>query len=92
VLVLAGPVGLVEQELGGGHFRQHQPIGRLTRTQLRRHDVTMERVCSLGRMRPERLAEYRARHERVWLDQGVQAGRRDTSRGLKVEMNTKCVT
>ena len=26
----------------------------------------MERVCFLGRVRPERLAEYRARHERVW--------------------------
>lgn len=28
----------------------------------------MERVCFLGRVRPERLAEYRARHERVWPD------------------------
>ena len=28
----------------------------------------MERVCLLGRVRPERLAEYRARHERVWPD------------------------
>jgi L-rhamnose mutarotase len=26
----------------------------------------MERVCFLGRVRAERLAEYRARHERVW--------------------------
>jgi L-rhamnose mutarotase len=32
----------------------------------------MERVCFLGRVRPERLAEYRARHERVWLDQGFK--------------------
>ena len=28
----------------------------------------MERVCFLGRVRPERLAEYRTRHERVWPD------------------------
>jgi|SRR5690348_7067870 L-rhamnose mutarotase len=28
----------------------------------------MERVCFLGRVRPERLAEYRDRHERVWPD------------------------
>ena len=28
----------------------------------------MERVCFLGRVKPERLAEYRARHERVWPD------------------------
>jgi len=28
----------------------------------------LERVCFLGRVRPERLAEYRARHERVWPD------------------------
>ena len=28
----------------------------------------MERVCFLGRVRPERLAEYRARHEQVWPD------------------------
>jgi L-rhamnose mutarotase len=28
----------------------------------------MERVCFLGRVRAERLAEYRARHERVWPD------------------------
>ena len=28
----------------------------------------VERVCFLGRVRPERLAEYRARHERVWPD------------------------
>ena len=26
----------------------------------------MERVCFLGRVKPERLAEYRERHERVW--------------------------
>ena len=26
----------------------------------------MERVCFLARVRPERLAEYRERHERVW--------------------------
>jgi L-rhamnose mutarotase len=26
----------------------------------------MERVCFLGRVRPERLADYRERHERVW--------------------------
>ena len=26
----------------------------------------MERVCFLGRVRAERLAEYRERHERVW--------------------------
>src|SRR5947208_9285159 len=30
--------------------------------------VNVERVCFLGRVRPERLAEYRARHERVWPD------------------------
>ena len=28
----------------------------------------MERVCFLGRVRPERLTEYRARHEQVWPD------------------------
>ena len=28
----------------------------------------MERVCFLGRVRTERLAEYRARHEQVWPD------------------------
>jgi L-rhamnose mutarotase len=32
----------------------------------------MERVCFLGRVRPERLAEYRARHERIWLGQGFK--------------------
>ena len=26
----------------------------------------MERVCFLGRIRPERLEEYRARHQEVW--------------------------
>jgi L-rhamnose mutarotase len=26
----------------------------------------VERVCFLARVRPERLAEYRARHEAVW--------------------------
>jgi L-rhamnose mutarotase len=26
----------------------------------------MERVCFVGRVREERLAEYRERHERVW--------------------------
>ena len=26
----------------------------------------MERVCFLGRIRPERLDEYRARHREVW--------------------------
>src|ERR1700729_1675804 len=26
----------------------------------------MERVCFLGRIRPERLEEYRARHREVW--------------------------
>jgi L-rhamnose mutarotase len=26
----------------------------------------MERVCFLGRVRPERLEEYRERHARVW--------------------------
>lgn len=30
--------------------------------------ASMERVCFLGRVQPERLAEYRARHERVWPD------------------------
>ena len=34
----------------------------------RRGCVNVERVCFLGRVRPERLAEYRARHERVWPD------------------------
>ena len=28
----------------------------------------MERVCFLGRVKAERLAEYRTRHERVWPD------------------------
>jgi L-rhamnose mutarotase len=28
----------------------------------------MERVCFLGRVRPERLDEYRERHARVWPD------------------------
>ena len=28
----------------------------------------MVRVCFLGRVRPERLVEYRARHERIWPD------------------------
>jgi L-rhamnose mutarotase len=28
----------------------------------------VERVCFLGRVKAERLAEYRARHERVWPD------------------------
>ena len=28
----------------------------------------MERVCFLGRVRPERLAEYRTGHEQVWPD------------------------
>jgi len=26
----------------------------------------MERVCFVGRVRPERLEEYRERHEHVW--------------------------
>ncbi len=26
----------------------------------------MERVCFLGRIRPDRLGEYRARHQEVW--------------------------
>jgi len=30
--------------------------------------VSMERVCFLGRVRPERLDEYRERHENVWLE------------------------
>jgi len=34
----------------------------------RRGCVNVERVCFLGRVRPERLAEYRARHEQVWPD------------------------
>src|SRR5438876_11590023 len=34
----------------------------------RRGCVNMERVCFLGRVKPERLAEYRARHEQVWPD------------------------
>jgi L-rhamnose mutarotase len=28
----------------------------------------VERVCFLGRVKPERLDEYRERHERVWPD------------------------
>jgi len=28
----------------------------------------VERVCFLGRVKAERLAEYRAWHERVWPD------------------------
>ncbi len=42
----------------------------------------MERVCFLGRVRAERLAEYRERHERVWpemLDALRQAGWRNYS-------------
>ena len=42
----------------------------------------MERVCFLGRVRAERLAEYRERHERVWpemLDELRQAGWRNYS-------------
>ena len=34
----------------------------------RRGCVNVERVCFLGRVKPERLAEYRARHEHVWPD------------------------
>ena len=37
----------------------------------------MERVCFLGRVRPDRLAEYRERHAAVWpemLDALRQAG------------------
>ena len=34
----------------------------------RRGCINVERVCFLGRVRPERLAEYRARHEQVWPD------------------------
>jgi L-rhamnose mutarotase len=37
----------------------------------------MERVCFLGRVRPDRLAEYRERHTAVWpemLDALRQAG------------------
>ena len=37
----------------------------------------MERVCFLGRVRPDRLAEYRERHGAVWpemLDALRQAG------------------
>jgi hypothetical protein len=32
----------------------------------------VERVCFLGRVKAERLAEYQARHERVWPDQGFK--------------------
>ena len=42
----------------------------------------MERVCFLGRVRAERLAEYRERHQRVWpemLDALRQAGWRSYS-------------
>jgi L-rhamnose mutarotase len=42
----------------------------------------VERVCFLGRVRAERLAEYRERHERVWpemLDALRQAGWRSYS-------------
>jgi L-rhamnose mutarotase len=28
----------------------------------------VERVCFLGRVKPDRLAEYRTRHEQVWPD------------------------
>jgi L-rhamnose mutarotase len=45
----------------------------------------MERVCFVGRVREERLAEYRERHERVWpemLAAGVPADRRDLPPGL----------
>jgi L-rhamnose mutarotase len=28
----------------------------------------MERVCFLGRVRPDRLAGYRERHAKVWLE------------------------
>ena len=34
----------------------------------RRGCVNVERVCFLGRVKPERLAEYRTRHEQVWPD------------------------
>jgi L-rhamnose mutarotase len=34
----------------------------------RRGRVNVERVGFLGRVKPERLAEYRARHEQVWPD------------------------
>src|SRR5436190_19812014 len=34
----------------------------------RRGYVNVERVCFLGRVKPERLAEYQARHEQVWPD------------------------
>jgi len=34
----------------------------------RRGCVNVERVGFLGRVKPERLAEYRARHEQVWPD------------------------
>jgi L-rhamnose mutarotase len=42
----------------------------------------VERVCFLGRVRAERLAEYRERHQRVWpemLDALRQAGWRSYS-------------
>src|SRR5690242_6382753 len=34
----------------------------------RRGCVNVERVCFLGRVKPDRLAEYRTRHEQVWPD------------------------
>jgi L-rhamnose mutarotase len=42
----------------------------------------MERVCFLGRVQPDRLAEYRERHAAVWpdmLDALRQAGRANYS-------------
>jgi L-rhamnose mutarotase len=45
-------------------------------------DATVERVCFLARIRPDRLGEYRRRHEDVWPDMRAaleQAGWRNYS-------------
>src|SRR3984885_16019868 len=41
------------------------PPGRMSTKDLARRTLG-ERVCSLGRVRPDRLAEYRRRHAGVW--------------------------
>jgi L-rhamnose mutarotase len=41
----------------------------------------MERVCFVGRVRPERLAEYRRRHDAVWPE--MRAALREAGRAGK---------
>ena len=65
------------------------PPGRVaTRAPVRRGDrgLTMERVCFLLRVRPDRLDEYKARHRQVWpemLDALRQTGWRNYSLFLR---------